>query len=151
MRMLTAALASFSLFIAPTAFAQSQEQSSSSTAPSPPAQQQQDKSDQTQPQIPLAQSKPTQQKPLVSTKALEGKTVKDTQGNDVGKIEELMVDADSGSVQYAVLASGGILSKERLAIPWETLRMGLGKNDLVVEIDQSQLQKLPNAASASSR
>jgi len=151
MKMLTAALASFSLLVAPAAFAQSQEQSSSSTAPPPPAQQQQDTKDKTEQQIPLAQSKPAQQKPLISSKALEGKNVKDTQGNDVGKIEELMVDADSGTVQYAVLASGGMLSKERLAIPWETLRMGLGNNDLVVEIDQNQLQKVPSAANASAR
>ena len=70
MKMLTAVLASFSLFVAPATFAQSQEQTSGTTQ-SPPAQQQQDKNDQTQPQIPLAQSKPAQQKPLVSTKALD--------------------------------------------------------------------------------
>lgn len=151
MRKLTAALASFSLFVVPAVFAQSQEQSSSSTAPSPPAQHQQDKNAQDRQPIPLAQSKPPQQKPLVSSKALEGKTVKDNQSNEVGKIEELMVDPNSGSVQYAVLASGGMLSKERLAIPWETLRMGLGKDDLIVELDQNQLPKLPSAPSASVR
>ena len=64
---------------------------------------------------------------------------------------KLKVDADSGRVQYAVLASGGILNKKRSAIPWETLRMGLGKDDLVVEIDPNQLQKLAGSASASTR
>jgi len=149
MKVFTAALASLSLLIAPVAYAQ-QETPQDSAPSSSPAQQPQNKNSSAEQQIPLTQSKPAQQKPLISTKALEGKTVKNQQGKDIGKIQELMVDPDSGRVQYVVLASGSMWSKggDTLSIPWETLRLGWNKEDLVVELDKDQLQKVPSEESA---
>jgi PRC-barrel domain len=54
-----------------------------------------------------------------------------------------MIDPQSGQVRYAVLAAGGVMGMggERYSIPWETLKMGLGTDELVVELDKAQLQK----------
>ena len=146
-RMLCPVLLSVSLLFAPAAWAQqevidpqaapgteSQPAPPAAPAPStvpPPA----------QPSLPLATSKPTQQGALVPSSTIVGTAVKDRQGGEVGKIQELMVDPQSGRIQRVVVSFGGTLgvNEKRVEIPWEALTIGLGKKELVVEIDKEQL------------
>ena len=102
-------------------------------------------SDTTKESIPLATSKPAQQQTLVSSSALVGTAVKNLQGEKVGDIRELMIDPQTGRIVYAVMASGGVLGmgEKSLAVPWETFRVGLEKDELVVEIDKDKLQSAP--------
>jgi sporulation protein YlmC with PRC-barrel domain len=171
MRKCMITLASVGLLCAMPAFAQQQAPSENPVDQSPPpasedpaaqspppaseepAQPQNEKSSAAQETIPLAQSKPAQQQPLVSTQSIVGATVKNTQGDELGKIQELMVDPQSGRVQYAVLSAGGVLGMggERYSIPWEAMKMGLGKDELVVELDKEQLQQASGASSATSQ
>ena len=92
--------------------------------------------------IPLATSKPAQQQTLISSRALVGTAVKNLQGEKVGDIRELMIDPESGRIVYAVMASGGVLGmgEKNLAVPWETFKVGLEKDELVVQIDKDKLQ-----------
>ncbi len=155
MRTLMATLAASSLLLATSTLAQQPPPPEERAAQPPPASQpaeQQEHSREMQQAIPLAQGKPAQQQPLVSTQALVGTTVKNAQGEELGQIEELMIDAQSGQVQYAVLASGGVLGVggERYSLPWETLKMGLGKDELVVEVDKAQLQKAASGSPSGS-
>jgi sporulation protein YlmC with PRC-barrel domain len=92
--------------------------------------------------IPLATSKPAQQQTLISSRALVGTAVKNQQGEKVGDIRELMIDPESGRIVYAVMASGGVLGmgEKNLAVPWETFKVGLEKDELVVQIDKDKLQ-----------
>ena len=46
---------------------------------------------------------------LLRSKALFEYRVKSTQGEDLGKIEEVMIDMEAGRVAYAVLSFGGFL------------------------------------------
>ena len=100
----------------------------------------------TQQTIPLAASKPAQQDTLVSSNTIVGATVTNAQGEELGEIDELMIDPQTGTVKHAVLAlSGGWLTTaKRIALPWETLKIGLGKEKLVVEMDKNQLQNAPD-------
>jgi sporulation protein YlmC with PRC-barrel domain len=95
--------------------------------------------------IPLATSKPTQEQTLVSSNAFVGATVKNPQGEKLGSLQELMIDPQSGRIVYAVLASGGVLGmgEKSIAIPWETLKVGLKEDELVVEVDKDKLQAAP--------
>jgi sporulation protein YlmC with PRC-barrel domain len=92
--------------------------------------------------IPLATAKPTQQQTLVSSKALVGATVKNLQGEKLGDLQELMIDPQTGRVVYATLASGTVLGMggKPLDIPWEALKVDLGKDGLIVEVDNNKLQ-----------
>src|SRR5690348_18019445 len=53
-------------------------------------------------------------------RSLIGDPVVDREGNDIGRIEELMVDVATGRVAYAVLSFGGFLGfgDKLFAIPW---------------------------------
>jgi len=76
--------------------------------------------------------------------------VKNTQGEDLGKIEELMIDPQSGRISSAMLSFGGVLgmNEKRIEIPWDTLQVGLGKKELIVEMDKEQLRPTPSTDTA---
>jgi sporulation protein YlmC with PRC-barrel domain len=146
-RMLSPVLLSVSLLLAPAVGAQqevidpqaepgTESQPASPAAPTPstvppPAQQ----------SLPLATSKPTQQDTLVPGSTMVGTTVKDRQGGEVGKIQELMIEPQSGRIRRVVISFGGTLgiNEKRVEIPWEALTIGLGTKELVVEVDKEQL------------
>ncbi|OXH87416.1 photosystem reaction center subunit H, partial [Burkholderia multivorans] len=46
---------------------------------------------------------------VMAADTLEGNKVYTTDGDDVGKIKDIMLDVRSGRVAYAVLSSGGLL------------------------------------------
>ena len=72
-----------------------------------------------------------------------GKSVRNSQGNNVGQIEDLIVDMNSGQVRYAVLAfDPGILSGEKLfAVPTTMLRMANDRDDLVYDVSRDKLER----------
>ena len=62
-------------------------------------------------------------KPLIESDRVEGTTVYDRQGNNVGSIKRLMIEKLSGRVAYAVMSFGSFLGMggEEHAIPWSKL------------------------------
>ena len=62
-------------------------------------------------------------KPLIESDRVEGTTVYDPNGNNIGSIKRLMIEKVSGRVAYAVLSFGGFLGigDEEHAIPWSKL------------------------------
>ncbi len=48
-------------------------------------------------------------KPLIESDRVEGTTVYDPSGNNIGSIKRLMIEKISGRVAYAVMSFGGFL------------------------------------------
>lgn len=138
---------SLSLVFTTAVLAQAQASDTAPTAPSHAAVQEPAKPPSAaQTAIPLATSKPAQQHARLSSSALIGTMVKNTQGEELGKIQELMIDPQNGRIAAAVLAFGGVLgmNEKRIEIPWDMLQVGLGQKDLIVEMDKAQLQSTPS-------
>jgi sporulation protein YlmC with PRC-barrel domain len=72
--------------------------------------------------------------------------VKSPQGEDLGKIEEIMLDMERGRVAYAILSFGGFLGlgNKWVPVPWDALVLQPDEKVLVVNIDKEKLQKAPN-------
>jgi PRC-barrel domain len=51
----------------------------------------------------------TTSKPLIESDRVEGTTVYDREGNNIGSIKRLMIEKLSGQVAYAVISFGGFL------------------------------------------
>ena len=84
--------------------------------------------------------------PLVlSSSTICSDRVKNATGEDLGKIEDLMIDLYSGRIAYAVLSFGGFLSmgKKLFAIPWEALTVDTIKKEFVLKVDRTRLEKAP--------
>jgi sporulation protein YlmC with PRC-barrel domain len=82
----------------------------------------------------------------VSSKTIIGSTVKNTQGEELGEIEELMIDPRTRNIKEAVLSLGGgwVTEAKQVTLPWETLKVGLGVKEFTVKMDKAQLQNVPS-------
>jgi sporulation protein YlmC with PRC-barrel domain len=66
-------------------------------------------------------------------------------GQDIGKIEELMIDVTTGRVAYAVLSFGGFLGigNKLFALPWSALTVDESKKRFVVNVTRESLEQMP--------
>jgi sporulation protein YlmC with PRC-barrel domain len=75
-----------------------------------------------------------------------GAEVENPQGEDLGKIEDLVLDPQDGRVAYAVLSFGGFLGlgEKYFAVPWKALQAKAGEDDtLILNVDKEKLQNAP--------
>ncbi len=72
-----------------------------------------------------------------------GDKVINTAGEDLGKIEELMLDLRDGRIAYAVLSFGGFLGlgNKLFAIPWSALSLRVHEHAFVLDIPKEVLEK----------
>ena len=93
----------------------------------------------------MVQSATMTGKPLIESDRVEGTTVYDRQGNNVGSIKRLMIEKISGRVAYAVMSFGGFLGigAEEHAIPWSKLTYDTRLDGYQTDISETQLQGAP--------
>jgi sporulation protein YlmC with PRC-barrel domain len=82
---------------------------------------------------------------VMSAGTLEGDRVKNPAGEDLGKVEEIMLDVPSGRVAYAVLSFGGFLGmgNKLFAIPWEALTLDEAEKQFILNVDKQTLENAP--------
>jgi sporulation protein YlmC with PRC-barrel domain len=82
---------------------------------------------------------------VLSADTLTGDTVVNRKNEDLGKIEHLMIDLDSGRVAYAVLSFGGFLGMgdKLFAIPWKALTVDTSEKRFVLDLDKERLEQAP--------
>jgi len=80
---------------------------------------------------------------ILSASTITGDKVVNLQNEDLGKIEELMIDLGSGRIAYAVLSFGGFLGlgDKLFAIPWNALSVDQRQKELVLNVDRDVLQR----------
>jgi sporulation protein YlmC with PRC-barrel domain len=85
--------------------------------------------------------------PVHKASELMGKTVRDQQGEDVGKIEDFAVDMQQGELNYVVINTGGFMSQRLVGIAANDLRAAPDGDAFIVNKTQQQLesaQELPS-------
>jgi hypothetical protein len=84
-------------------------------------------------------------KPLIESDRVEGTTVYDPQGNDIGSIKRLMIEKLSGRVTYAIMSFGGLLGMgtEEHAVPWSKLTYDTNLGGYRTDITEDQLRGAP--------
>jgi len=82
---------------------------------------------------------------VLTAAALVGDRVRNSQGEDLGRIEEIMIDLATGRVAYAVLSFGGFIGigDKLFAVPWNALRVDEGECEFVLEVDRGTLENAP--------
>jgi sporulation protein YlmC with PRC-barrel domain len=83
---------------------------------------------------------------VMSTSSLSKNKVTNMNGEDLGKIEDIMIDLETGRIAFAVLSTGGFIGREaRLyAIPWESLTLSLHDKKYILNITRETLENAPN-------
>jgi hypothetical protein len=94
----------------------------------------------------MAQTGTMTGKPLIESDRVEGTTVYDLQGNNIGSIKRLMIEKISGRVAYAVMSFGGFLGmgSEEHSIPWSKLTYDTSLGGYRTDITEQQLRGAPS-------
>src|ERR1700756_1142532 len=82
---------------------------------------------------------------VLSASTLAGDSVKNSAGEDLGKVDEIMIDIPSGRGAYAVLSFGGFLrmGNKLFAVPWEALALDEDRKCFILDVDKPRLENAP--------
>jgi sporulation protein YlmC with PRC-barrel domain len=90
-------------------------------------------------------STPTQGGISLTATKLIGDPVVSPKGEDLGKIEDLVIDPTNGRVDYAVLSFGGFLGMgdKLFAVPLEAMKLSPKEKGFVLDVDKERLKQAP--------
>ena len=78
--------------------------------------------------------------------SLIGRTVRNSAGENLGKVEDLVIDPSTGAISFAVLSFGGLLGvgDKLVAIPWSALELSSGRDYVLLNVDKNVLVHAPS-------
>lgn len=81
----------------------------------------------------------------LSASTLAGDKVVNFQNEEIGKVEEIMIDVHTGRVAYVVISFGGILGvgTKLFAVPWASIRVDTERKVFVMNADKALLERAP--------
>lgn len=82
---------------------------------------------------------------VLPASTLSGDKVRNLKGEELGRIEDFMLDLDSGRVAYAVLSFGGALGvgNKLFAVPVEALEIDEKEDCFILDADRELLKDAP--------
>jgi sporulation protein YlmC with PRC-barrel domain len=82
---------------------------------------------------------------VLAASTLTGDNVRNAAGEDLGKIDEIMIDIPSGRVAYAVLSFGGFLGMgdKLFAVPWTALKVDEDEKCFILDVDKQTIEQAP--------
>ncbi|RQS76857.1 PRC-barrel domain containing protein [Burkholderia sp. Bp8963] len=85
---------------------------------------------------------------VMAAGTLAGNRVFTMEGDDVGKLKDVMLDVQSGQIAYAVVSSGGLLGigDKLLAIPWGALTLDTERKCFVLPVPTERVRNAPGFA-----
>jgi sporulation protein YlmC with PRC-barrel domain len=81
----------------------------------------------------------------LSASTLIGNDVRNRQGEELGKVEDFMLDLETGRVAYAVLSFGGFLGlgNKLFAVPWSAFTLDSPHHAFVLDVSKERLKEAP--------
>jgi sporulation protein YlmC with PRC-barrel domain len=82
---------------------------------------------------------------VLTASSLKGCAVKNHHGDELGKVEELMVDLTTGRVGYCVISFGGVLGigNKLYAVPFKAMKLNVADRIFRLEITKAKLAEAP--------
>lgn len=87
---------------------------------------------------------------VTSAADIVGRTLRDTQGNEAGRVAGLVLDLESGIVLYAVVSSAGSfdVGQDYVAVPFPALKVDRGIASVTVGVSAEKIAKAPRITEA---
>ncbi len=87
----------------------------------------------------------TARRNIVRGKDIEDRSVRNTKGEDIGSIKDVMIDISGGCIVYAALSFGGTmgLGDKLFAIPWAALQYNAADDYFVLDLPGDRLEDAP--------
>lgn len=82
---------------------------------------------------------------FLSCTTLCGNKIRNNKNEDLGKLEDIMLDPSDGRIAYGVLSFGGFIGigEKLFAVPWSSLRLDQSKKEFVLDYDKEALKNAP--------
>lgn len=82
---------------------------------------------------------------IYPTDQLLGSDVHNANGDKLGELDELMLDARTGQIAYAVVSAGGFLGfgDKRFSVPFPMLELDPQTENLMLDIEKDRLEDAP--------
>jgi sporulation protein YlmC with PRC-barrel domain len=82
---------------------------------------------------------------VLSASTLENEKVVNAAGENLGRIENYMIDLNNGRIAYCVLSFGGFLGMgdKLFAIPWQAMTLDTENKCFILNIDKERLKNAP--------
>lgn len=79
---------------------------------------------------------------VMDAATLQGDKVVNAAGEDLGKLEAIMLDVTTGRIAYAVLSFGGFLGMgaKLFAIPWGALTLDAREHRFILDVSKEKLE-----------
>lgn len=83
---------------------------------------------------------------VLATSALKGSRVGNFAGEDLGKVDDLVVDVATGRLGYVIVSIGGFLGigDKLFAVPWELFTVRVEDHQFLLDIEKQMLQDAPS-------
>ena len=83
---------------------------------------------------------------VLTSSILKGDKVTNTKGEDLGTVEEIMLDLEHGRIAYVVLSFGRVnwMPNDKLfAVPWEALSISFHDKKFILNVSKETLKSAP--------
>jgi sporulation protein YlmC with PRC-barrel domain len=83
---------------------------------------------------------------VLTASILKGDKVTNTKGEDLGTVEEIMLDLEHGRVAYVVLSFGRVnwMPNDKLfAVPWDALSISFHDKKFILNVSKETLKSAP--------
>ena len=82
---------------------------------------------------------------VLAASTLAGDSVRNAEGDDLGNLDQIMIDIPSGRVAYAVLSFGGVLGMgdKLFAVPWRALALDTANKRFTLNVPKDRLKEAP--------
>jgi len=82
---------------------------------------------------------------LVAADKVQGTKIYNTAGDNLGSVDDIMIDEKSGVIAYAIMSVGGFLGigSRYYPLPWSMLRFDAHIGGYVANIERAQLEGGP--------
>src|SRR5437764_12491548 len=82
---------------------------------------------------------------VMDAATLIGDKVVNANDDDLGKIEAIMLDVQTGRIAYAVLSFGGFLGMgtKLFALPWSALTLDTDEKQFILDVPKDKLENAP--------
>jgi sporulation protein YlmC with PRC-barrel domain len=82
---------------------------------------------------------------LAEARNLIGMRIKNDQGKDVGEVDNLLIDPQSGKISHVVVGYGGLagVGEKKVVVPWSDLKVASDGKKPTATMEQTKLDSAP--------
>jgi sporulation protein YlmC with PRC-barrel domain len=87
-------------------------------------------------------NEPVSKTRTISSKSLISAIVKNDQGEVLGRIDEVLINWEGGTISSLIMSTDDVMQK-RIAVPWDLLKIDDETQALNLNVDRDFLERIP--------